>query len=73
MLFSLNMAACFAETSGSKPGGPRCPGEPGGECGCLKLSVLNFEKHRGPYILTVGRTVMFSAKIPSAFVFFKEV
>ena len=73
MLFSLNMAACFAETSGSKPEGPQYPGGPGRECGCLKLSVLNFEKHRGPYIFTVGRTVIFSAKIPNAFAFFKEV
>ena len=53
LLFSLNMAAYFAETCGSEPGRPDCPGDLGRECGYLRLSVLNSEKHRGPCIFTL--------------------
>lgn len=46
-------------------------GGPGTECGCgcLQLSVFNFEKHKRPYIFTLGRTVIFSTKIRNAFAF----
>lgn len=64
---SFSTATHFAETNGSKPGGP---GTQYG-CGCLQLSVFNFEKHKRPYIFTLGRTVIFSTKTQSAFAFFQ--
>lgn len=65
------MAAAFVtETSGSEPGGPQCPGDPGRDSGCLKLNVLNPEK---PHIFTRDRAAIFRAKILNAFAFLKEV